>query len=205
MSSIVEQVGADIGPGDSILVLCPSLKEEQTGVCLDLLTQTVPENLVTLSVSFTRSPDEYFKAWQQHMGVDPAQNRIINVDADARSSSPTMDSKARSSDVEVEHVSSPENLTRLGVQVSNCLDEWNNTKTEQQIAVCFHSVTALLQYVDIDQAFKFLQIVIDRCEEVDVISHYHLDPRAHDQQTIARLVKLFDIVLEYRDDVWTAR
>ncbi|QLH81354.1 DUF7504 family protein [Halosimplex pelagicum] len=205
MCIIADRAEMSVHPGDSVLVCCPSLREEQTQVCLDLLTPTAPEEINALSVLFTRSPDEYLAAWQQHVGTYPARNRIITVDADARSKPASTDAQESSSDREIERVTSPQNLTRLGVRVSDCLDEWTETASDRQVVICFESVSALLQYVDLDQAFKFLRVLTDRCQEIGAIGHYHMDRRAHDEQTIATLAELFDTVIEYQGGEWTTR
>jgi hypothetical protein len=71
---------------------------------------------------------------------------------------------------------------------------------EEQIAVCFNSVTSLLQYADLQRAFRFLHVVTGRVKTVGGVGHYHLDPDAHDSQTLATLKGLFDAVVEVEED-----
>ncbi|MFC7140590.1 hypothetical protein ACFQMA_12230 [Halosimplex aquaticum] len=201
MNSITEQVGASIHSGDNLLVMCPSFMGDESRVCLELLTPAPPAEVYALSVLFTQSPGDHLDAWQRSVGSLPARSRIVSVDADARSSTTERDAD----DPTVERVTSPQNLTRLGVRITDCLDEWGETAPDRQVSVCFQSVSTLLQYVELEQVFKFLDVLTERCRASGAISHYHLDPQAHDDQTIERLVGLFDGVFEYADDEWSYR
>lgn len=69
--------------------------------------------------------------------------------------------------------------------------------------MCFHSITALLQYADLSCVFRFLHVLTRHVDTVDGVAHYHIDPTAHDAQTLATIETLFDTVIEYEDGDWT--
>ncbi|WP_135366270.1 DUF7504 family protein [Halosimplex halophilum] len=200
-----------IRPGDNVLVCCPSFTGDEPRVCLDLLTPDGSTDVYALSVLFTKSPGEYVDTWQRLAGAYPTRMRIVTVDASAPSKgsqgggadAPDDPGGEGDTDRAVERVNSPHNLTRLGVRVTGCLDEWDDAP--ETVAVCFQSLTTLLQYVDVDNAVGFLDAVTDRCAATDAVAHYHIDPKAHDEQTIAKLSAVFDTVLEFDDGEWTAR
>jgi len=204
MCPITERVGMGFQPGDDVLVLCPQFGGDESRACIDLLTPVEPQEVNALAVLFMQSPSDHLSAWQRHAGAYPARSHIVSVDADARSSAAMTDAETAVEDRAIERVNSPQNLTQLGVRIADCLEEWDESDTDRQIVCCFRSVSTLLQYVDLDQAFRFLRVVTDRCADVDALSHYHLNPRAHDEQTVATLTELFDAVLEYDGDDWTA-
>ncbi|WP_436926709.1 DUF7504 family protein [Halosimplex amylolyticum] len=204
MSSIAEQVEALIQPGDNILVLSPSFTGDEPQACMALLTPAPLTEVNALSVLFTESPSDRLDAWQRYVGSFPARSCILNVDADARSSTGSGDIP-ENNDHTTERLASPRDLTKLGVKITDCLDRWTETAPEQQITVCFQSISTLLQYVTLDQVFKFLDVLTERCRAADAISHYHMDPLAHDNQTIERLTGLFDVVLEYVNGEWSCR
>ncbi|ELZ29662.1 hypothetical protein C475_01896 [Halosimplex carlsbadense 2-9-1] len=181
-----------------MLVCCPSFTGAEPRACLDLLTPDGSTDVRALSVLFTQSPGDHIDAWQRIAGGYPARMRIVAVDADAGSNRTT---EAADADRAVERVGSPHNLTRLGVRVADCLDEWDGSA--ETVVVCFQSLTTLLQYVDVESALEFLGVVTERCAATDAVAHYHLDPQAHDEQTIAKLGALFDTVLEFDDGAWT--
>ena len=212
MCPITKRAGASLRPGDNVLVLCPSFRGDESRICLELLTATEPTALDALSVLFTRTPAEHLDAWERVAGVYPARNHVVSADADARSSTDATgdpgtgtEESVNRADCTVDRVGSPQNLTRLGVSITDCLDEMAETAPDRQITVCVQSVSTLLQYVEVPQAFKFLNVVTERCRATDAIAHYHLDPHAHDESTIETLVDLFDVVVEYEDGKWIAR
>ncbi|WP_164471705.1 DUF7504 family protein [Halosimplex salinum] len=192
-------------PGDNVLVMCPSFTGDESQVCLDLLTPVAPSDVNALSILFTQSPSDHLDAWQRVVGTYPKRSRIVTVDADARSNTSRSDESGESPAQKVDCVGSPQNLTRLGVRITDCLDGWADADPDRQVAVCFQSVSALLQYVELPQAFKFLNVVTERCEATEAVAHYHLDPHAHDDQTIETMLDLFDTVLAYEDGEWDLR
>lgn len=209
MCSITEQSGEAIGPGDNVLVCCPSFTGAEPRLCLDLLTPEGSTDVRALSVLFTQSPGEHVDAWQRVAGGYPTRMRILAVDASARSdrtgggSDGGHDGADGDPDRAVERLGSPHNLTRLGVQIADCLDEWDGSA--DPTVVCFQSVTTLLQYVGLDSAVEFLDVVIERCAATDAVAHYHLDPQAHADETIDRLRELFDTTFDFDDGEWTVR
>ncbi|WP_436911219.1 DUF7504 family protein [Halosimplex marinum] len=209
MCSIIEQSGVSIRPGDNVLVCCPSFTGAEPRLCLDLLTPDGSTDVRALSVLFTQSPAEHVDAWQRVAGGYPTRMRILAVDASARSdrsrdgADEEDDGAEGDPDRAVERVGSPHNLTRLGVQIADCLDEWDDAP--DRTVVCFQSVTTLLQYVDLDSAAEFLDVVAERCAATDAVAHYHLDPQAHDDEAIERLDDLFATTVAFEDGEWTVR
>jgi hypothetical protein len=58
----------------------------------------------------------------------------------------------------------------------------------------------MLQYVELDQAFRFLHVVTDRLADADAMAHFHVDPGAHDDETIETLTSLFDGAWTFEDE-----
>ncbi|QLH76756.1 hypothetical protein HZS55_05310 [Halosimplex rubrum] len=202
MCSVTEQSQTSIRPGDNVLVCCPSFTGAEPRACLDLLTPDGSTDVHALSVLFTQSPGDHVDAWQRIAGAYPTRMRIVAVDADARSDR-TDETAGPDADRSVERVGSPHNLTRLGIRVADCLDEWDGSA--ETVVVCFQSLTTLLQYVDVESAVEFLDVVTERCAATDAVAHYHLDPEAHDDETIDRLSELFETTLRFDDGEWTVR
>mgnify|MGYP000636901952 FL=1 len=199
MRTISQDIPDSFGPGDSLLVLAPSFAVSDPKTCSDLLARDgVGENHV-LCVTFMRSPEDHLINWRRH-GNLPERASFVDVDASARSMKASQRSGEETGqddvDVTIEQISSPENLTRLGVRLTNSLAELTESVGDRQVVVCFDSVTAMLQYVELDQAFRFLHVVTDRFEDAGVMAHFHVDPGAHDDETIETLRSLFD-------GVWT--
>ena len=65
-----------------------------------------------------------------------------------------------------------------------------------ETVVCVDSLGALLQYVDREQAFQFVHTLGERCAESSSAMHFHLDPAAVDERTVATLSLLMDAVVD---------
>lgn len=208
MRTLPERFSELVGPGDNVLLLCPAFARAGSTACVDLLTIEPPAQVNALSITYTQSPCDRLALCDQYVDGHPADTVIINIDANTRSSATSItgdDSTEHHAELTIDSVSSSTDVTGLGVTITNRLDEWTADTPDRQIVACFHSVTALLQYIDLQQAFKFLDVVTRRFTAANAIAHYHMDPAAHDNQTIRRVIPLFDVVYEYENREWILR
>jgi hypothetical protein len=191
--------------GDSVLLLAPSLDAATEQTCLDLLTLDDPREESVLWVTYTRSPDSCVQDWLNTAGERPRNMRFVSVGETMRSASAQArgDGSRRTGSETIETLSSPGDLTGLGIKLSEILKEWNDT--DGRTVACFDSLTALLQYADLQTVYKFLHVLTGRFETADVTAHFHLDPEACDSQTTSTLTSLFDTVVEFDDGEWTIR
>jgi len=201
MRSVHQEIPDTFEPGSSLLVLSSSFATEGAEVCTELLSHGDGDDRHVLCVTFTCSPDDHLVKWRRH-GAVPGRAAFVNVDANGARSAFTDDRDVSATDVDatVDHVGSPENLTRLGVRTTNRLEELEDNIEDRRIVVCFDSVTELLQYVDVDQAFRFFHVVTDQLAESGALAHFHMDPQAHDDETVETITTLFDGVLSIEDD-----
>jgi hypothetical protein len=87
-------------------------------------------------------------------------------------------------------VPDPTDLDSLGTAIGRYMRQW----ADEDLAICFDSVTALLTHVDEEAAVQFLGLFIDRLERADAVAHFHLDAGAHDDATVEQLADLVDTV-----------
>lgn len=185
----------------NILVLGSSFDGHTSNVCADLCAGIDPPSATVLGVTYRRSPAEWVDDWQRHAGTAPAHGHVIGVGDWQQSTTPTAGGPDRWSMETVERAS---DLTRLGIGLSEFLAGARDSSTVEEIRVCFDSVTALLQYADVKRTFQFLHVVTGRVKSAEAVAHYHLDPAAHDEQTLATLRGLFDAIVEVDDaGEWT--
>ncbi|WP_302081865.1 DUF7504 family protein [Salinibaculum rarum] len=177
----------------NILLLAPSLGSRGRNAGMELLARTPPEKTNVLSISYTESPTEFVDRWTERVGVDPSRGGIVAVgQSEAR-----VDNSAWA----VRTVENPSDLTGVGIELSELLSGMANASDEDEhIAVSFHSITSLLQYADVQRAFRFLHVVTGRVKTVGGVGHYHIDPEAHDKKTLATLKGLFNAVVEVDED-----
>jgi hypothetical protein len=190
----------EAGPGlselsgvSNVLLLAPSLGGPGRGACFDLLTETSPAETNVLTVTYTQTAREFIDDWNDHAAAPPVRGGVVSVGQGAGG----VDDTAWA----VSPVENPSDLTGVGIELSELLSGMASAGDEgEEIAVCFNSVTSLLQYADLQRAFRFLHVVTGRVKTVGGVGHFHLDPDAHDDQTVATLKGLFDAVVEVDDD-----
>jgi hypothetical protein len=177
----------------NVLLMAPSLGGQGREVCLNLLSQTPPSETNVLTITYTDTPPEWVEHWTEHAGVSPVRGGVVSIgQAEASVSDPSW---------AVKTVENPSDLTGIGIELSELLSGVATAAgDDEEIAVCFNSITSLLQYADLQRAFRFLHVVTGRVKTVDGVGHYHLDPEAHDRQTLATLKGLFDAVVEVHED-----
>ena len=187
-----------LGEANSTLLLASSFDQATEESCAEMLHPSIPADSNVLWVSYTKSPDQQLRRWQTHSSDRPANMGMVSVEDSTRS----VTAEGGTSDLmgpnrPIETVSSPNDLTGLGIRITEFLTDWE--ENDNQTVVCFDSLTALLQYVELETAYEFLHILTGRMAAVDAFAHFHMDPEAHDEQTIESVATLMDAVIEVED------
>ena len=150
--------------------------------CTSLLVDGAAEPNVVF-VTFTRQASECV---DQLDGADVGDIGVITV-----GDSPALDDES----VTTDSVSTPSDLTGLGIGVGRFLSEF-----ETPLFVCFDSLTAMLQYVDVKTAYEFLHAITGQVHAAGARAHFHIDPSAHDDRDVEALTSLFDARVSLADD-----
>lgn len=143
-------------------------------VCTSLLTEEEPPNV--LFVTFTRQASacvgQLDGAAVNNVGVVTVGDASAAVDDDT---------------VVTDTVSTPSDLTGLGISIGKFLSEFDD-----QVLVCFDSLTSMLQYVNVQTAYEFLHAITGQIHAANARAHFHIDPSAHGEQDVAAIASLFD-------------
>jgi hypothetical protein len=182
-TSITDQFGETT----SALLCVPSMDSGADTACTELLLPAAPSELNVLWVTYTRPAQSCLDRWRRVADSDPKRLGIVTV-GETNPSVEGVDSGA------IEVINNPSDMTGLGIKVGEFI-----SNQEGPTAVCFDSVTAMLQYVDIETAYEFLHALTGRLYAADAFAHFHLDPSAHDDQTVDTLLSLFDDVVRIED------
>ena len=188
-------------PGESVLLLSSPLDRPTSAKCLPPPGAAASESDV-ITVSLDESVHRVTQNWRREAGGLPSRLAVIAIGEIDRSAIPDGGSGPtdRPSNVSTASVSSPGDLTGLGIKLSQCLSSWS--ADAKPTAVHFDSLTTLLQFADLKRVFQFVHVVTGRIESADAVGYFHLDPAAHDDQTVATLRGIFDGVYEYGSDGW---
>lgn len=177
--------------GQNVLIEVAPFDETAEEALYHRLSQSPPTDTNLLVMSYRQDPDTWLSEWQVHVNEVPADLGYIHVGETTRSaaSASAGNPPARTHGF-VEALSDPADLTGLGILVSQYLKEWANT--ENQIVIYLDSLTALLQFVDLNTAYRFLHVLTGRVKSVGGRTYYRVDPDAHETQTIATIQSLMD-------------
>lgn len=155
----------------TVLLAEPAMDRERDR-CTSLLVDRHPEPNV-LFVTYTRSPADCV---DQLAGHDVGRVGVITVGEGG--GDPAADV--------TERVSTPSDLTGLGIEIRRFLSEWETP------VVCFDSLTSTLQYVEFETAYEFVHTVTGQVRAAPAYTHVHVDPDAHDDEQVAAITSLFD-------------
>lgn len=189
-------------PPSSVVLEAPSLSSSGLSICPQLgEDDAATRNL--LLVSLSGNPDGRLDAWGRHGGL-PQKVAVITADTSRQAVAAEGGSVSRGPDgtvVSTTTVSEPSDLTGIGIKMSKCLSAWADE--DARTHVCFDSLTTLLQYADVEQVFQYLHVTNKRIEAVGGSVHYHIDPNAHDEQTLSTIESLFSDVFTYETESGT--
>ena len=177
--------GLDLADAANVLVLSARLDSAARATYVEELVATELANL--LVVSFTEDPARWLDAWG---AADERPGTTVLV----------QESEPEDADLPgVERVAEePADLTGLGITVSERLTNWQRSES----LLMFESLSTLLEHVELKRVFRFLHVLVNRVESTGTTAHYHLDPSAHDDRTVATLTSLFDTVVAYEEGRW---
>lgn len=141
-----------------------------------------------LFVTYTRTPSDCL----EQVADEDVGDVIVIVVGDT---APSLDDES----VTTRHVTAPADLTRLGIEIGEVLEE------REQVNLCFDSVTTTLQYVEYPDIYEFLHAVLGQIRAGDARAHVHINPVAHDDQVLAGLTTLFDARVDLEGEELSVR
>ena len=144
-------------PTGNVLVMAPAMSDGKTEACYELLTGVDPAATDLLRVVSHRSPERLVEEWESQVGTQPANTVIVGVDDRVQSGTLGNDGpRVDEGNLRV-LAANPNDLTGLGMELNNALEALSGT--DNRPFVCFDSVTALLQFVDVENAYQFSKIM----------------------------------------------
>jgi len=179
--------GHAVEPGTNVLVLAEALSDAKREHCVGCFDIGPPSDLNVLRVSYSRSADELVAEWRETYGELPARMGVVRVGD--RVSLAGADPDAADIDRVAVTTANPNDVTGLGMRLNNYLGDHD---PDLQLVVCFDSLTQTLQFTGVQSAFKFVHMFTGQLRGVDAIAHFHMDPDAHDAQTVSRLKPAFN-------------
>ncbi|MFB6140194.1 MAG: hypothetical protein ABEJ26_07140 [Halosimplex sp.] len=190
-----ESDATDIADATTVLLLAPNVEGRSVDACVRALARVDEELDRAVAVTVGSSAADWLSRW----GEGPmAATPVTCVDVDDVTRSAATESRARSGDAAnaaVETVADPADLESLGRRISDVLQRAD--ESGETAAVAVHSLTGILGHVDERVAFKFVYTLGEVVRRIDGTVVFHLDPDAHDAETVETFRIGCDEVVEF--------
>jgi hypothetical protein len=188
-----------VGDTPNLLLLGPVSCRADYDLCSKLIGTAGDDLANLLLVTYTESPDTRLDILEGHIRHSPGNVVVLSVGGSTRSRSGGTGQIGSGKSPTIETISDATNVQRLGITISQYIAEWGSTDGET--LVCFHSLDPLLQAVeDTQRAFRFLNTLFGRIQSANAYAHYHMDPDAHDQETISTFRPMFDEIVTFDEE-----
>jgi KaiC/GvpD/RAD55 family RecA-like ATPase len=187
---LMDILRSNVEPGTSVLVSGP-VHGGQFGLCLDVLAGDPGESTGAVLVSTDTRAGTVRSEFRRRAGTDAP---LFVVDARSGGAG-----EGGSDGPQVRTVSSPSDLTGIGIGVVNGLDALQR-RGAHRAGLGVDSVSTLVQYLDVTTVFKFLHTVTGRCAATDVTCVGTLNAPVHDERTVNLVASAFDVHVRIRED-----
>lgn len=97
-------------------------------------------------------------------------------------------------------VNGPEDLTAIGVKISQFLEDFFMKKKIQNIQLHINSLSTFLMYSNIQTVFRFLHVLTGRIKMAGALGIYVMESGMHDTQIITAIKLLCDGIIEIKSE-----
>ncbi|WP_135533236.1 RAD55 family ATPase [Halostella pelagica] len=184
----------ELSPGTNLLISGPPLTGKRR-IALEILANGTRQGEGAIVVTTKDSADKLVTEYEQLVpAIDDAPFGIVDCVTKQRGVGNAEDSSR------IKYASSPVDMTGIGIQLSEFLQDFYEARNIKQNRVLLHSVSTLLMYSNVQTVFRFLHVFTGRVQSADGLGLYVIDSTAHEQQTLNTLKQLFDGVIEVKEE-----
>jgi len=183
---------SEVRPGSSILISGPAMSGKER-LAYDVLADGLRRGngaVVVTTGDGAGSVVEEFRSLVSDL--DDSQLGVI----DCRGEGGT--DEAAIGNAHAHHVSSPGDLTGIGIGITKALEGLHNAGNEQG-RLALVSLSTMLTYTDKKTVFKFCHVLSSRLDSAGYIGVFTIDSGAHDDQTLQVIKQAFDGMIDVRD------
>jgi KaiC/GvpD/RAD55 family RecA-like ATPase len=179
--------------GTNLLISGPPLTGKRD-IAFDILASGSRANEGAVVVTTKDSADKVLEEYATYVPeLDDVDIGVVDCVTKQRGVGDVMD------DPRVKYASSPVDMTGIGINLSEFLEEFYTVRGHEQNRILLHSVSTLLMYSDLQTVFRFLHVFTGRVQSSNGLGIYVIDSTAHDDQTMNTLKQLFDAVVDVTD------
>ncbi|WP_158057350.1 RAD55 family ATPase [Halorussus halophilus] len=184
--------GVEVEPGTNLLITGPPMTGKRT-LALDVLAHGSRQGDGAIIVTTKDGGESMRDALSDKLGQrESGPIGIVDCVSKQQGMNPSSDSS-------IQYASSPVDMTGIGIQLSEFLQEFYKKRSVQRNRILLHSLSTLLMYSDLQTVFRFLHVFTGRVQSADALGVFVIDSTAHDDQTMSTLKQLFDGQIELRE------
>jgi KaiC/GvpD/RAD55 family RecA-like ATPase len=184
---------SSVRPGSNILISGPAMtgKEE---LALSILANGSEDGEGAIVMTTGDPAETVIEDYRERVpGVDESRLAVVDCRGDGDRSSDQSESGSY-----IHHVSSPADLTGIGIGITKGLERLN-THGADRGRFALSSLSTMLTYTDKKTVFKFCHVLSSRLDAADYVGVFTIDTGAHDEQTIQVIKQAFDGLVEVRE------
>jgi KaiC/GvpD/RAD55 family RecA-like ATPase len=180
-----------VRPGSSILISGPAMTGKDD-LAYDMLADGARKQQGSVIVSTGDRADNVAADFRERVGSDQVRLGIVDCVSDNSGSETAGDG------VYVHHVSSPGDLTGIGIGITKALEGLHESGADDG-RMALSSLSTMLTYTDRKTVFKFCHVLSSRLDGAGYLGLFTIDSAAHDEQTLQVIKQAFDGMIEVRE------
>ena len=183
---------SSVKPGTSLLVAGPAMTGKDR-LALEILQDGARDGEGAVVVTTNDRASDVVEEFEDAVpGLERSQLGVVDCRGDAAAD------EATDAGVYVHHVSSPGDLTGIGIGITKALEGLHNSGREKGRLALF-SLSTMLTYTDKKTVFKLCHILSSRLDAAGYVGVFTIDSGAHDDQTLQVIKQAFDGLVEIRE------
>ena len=180
--------------GSNIMLIGPPMSGKEV-ILNHLMNSCTTNNETAVIIITTREPATHILERLKKIIPTPSFSNIGIVDCVSKTVGGTEIDMGN-----IEFVSSPADLTDIGVKISQFFDDLFFKKKIRKLQLHFDSLSTILLYSKVQTVFRFLHVLTGRIKAARGIGIYVMDSGMHDEKNVIILKQLCDGIIEVKSE-----
>jgi len=180
--------------GKNIMLIGPPMSGKEI-ILYNIMYYGAAKNENGIITVTTREPATHILEWFKEHNLTLPMPRIGIIDCVIKIPGET---EVENDSIKI--VSSPVDLTGIGVKISQFLDEFYMKKNIQKNQLHINSLSTILMYSNIQTVFRFMHVFTGRIKVAGALGIFVIESGMHDEKDIITLKQLFDGMIEIKSE-----
>ena len=180
--------------GKNIMLIGPPMSGKEI-ILYNIMYYGAAKNENGIITVTTREPATHILEWFKEHNLTLPMPRIGIIDCVIKIPGET---EVENDSIKI--VSSPVDLTGIGVKISQFFDEFYMKKNIQKNQLHINSLSTILMYSNIQTVFRFMHVFTGRIKVAGALGIFVIESGMHDEKDIITLKQLFDGMIEIKSE-----